>query len=79
MQETIGTLDLKIARLEHLLKVLRQQQVLSVAYPQHRANLIEQERQIQLQLQGLRQYRKSVTLTINELTGGLTDGIYHKQ
>ena len=79
MQETIGTLDLKIARLEHILKVLRQQQALSIAYPQHRAYLIDQDRQIQFQLQGLRQYRKSVALTINEFTGGLADGIYQKQ
>lgn len=79
MPETIGTLDLKIARLENLLKVLRQQQFLSLAYPQHRASLIEQDQQIQFQLQGLRQHRESVLLTINNLTGGLSDGNYQKQ
>ena len=79
MPETIGTLDLKIARLENLLKVLRQQQFLSIAYPQHQASLIEQDRQIQFQLQGLRQHRESVLLTINNLTGGLSDGNYQKQ
>jgi hypothetical protein len=79
MKETTGTLDLKIARLENQLKVLRQQQTLSQAYPQHRANLIEQDRQIQFQLQRLRQHRMRILPSINELTWRLLDGNYQKQ
>jgi hypothetical protein len=43
MQETLGTLNLKIARLEQHLKVLRQQQILSSAYPDYQANLARKE------------------------------------
>ncbi len=39
MKETIGTLNLKIARLEQRLQVLKQQQWLSNAYPQHQTHL----------------------------------------
>ncbi len=39
MSETVGTLDLKIARLERQLKLLEHQGVLSSAYPEHQEAL----------------------------------------
>ncbi|HXV98114.1 MAG TPA: hypothetical protein VEC93_06790 [Anaerolineae bacterium] len=39
MPETLGTLNLKIARLEQHLAVLKQQQHLSSAYPDHKTQL----------------------------------------
>lgn len=39
MSDTLGTLNLKIARLEQHLKVLREQQRLSNFYPAHKAHL----------------------------------------
>jgi hypothetical protein len=46
-RETAGSLDLKIAQLEHTLQVLAQQQVLSKPYPEHKVKLAERELQVQ--------------------------------
>jgi hypothetical protein len=53
MQETIGTLNLKIARLEQHLKVLKQQQFLSHTYPDYKANLVRKAQELQTQLKQL--------------------------
>ncbi len=47
MVETIGTLNLKIARLEQRLQVLKQQQQLSQPYPAHEAGLIREYVQLE--------------------------------
>ena len=57
MSETIGTLNLKIARLEHQVRVLNQQQLLSSIYPEHQAGLVQQILQVQIELSELMQYR----------------------
>ena len=61
MVETTGTLDLKIAQLERRLSVLKQQQVLSLAYPAHRARLVHEDCQLQRQLEQLTQRRQSLS------------------
>ncbi len=56
-QETVGTVDLKIAQLERRLKLLEQQQALSSPYPDYKAKLIQKKLHIQLQVQQLLQFR----------------------
>ena len=58
MSETIGTLELKIARLEQQLAVIRQQQRLSQAYPEHRAALLSEDRRLQSVLWQLNRRRQ---------------------
>lgn len=58
MPETIGTLELKIARLEQHLVVIRQQQRLSQAYPEHRAALMNEDRRLQAVLSHLNRRRQ---------------------
>ena len=58
MQETVGTLDLKIARLEHHIKVLHQQKNLGSAYPDFYNTLTEKYNQLQDQLAQLAQCRE---------------------
>jgi len=65
--ETIGTLNLKIARLGHRLYVLEQQQALSRAYPTHQINLTLECSQVRLQLERLTQHRQK--FLHNEYTG----------
>ena len=60
MPETVGTLDLKIARLKQRLKLLKQQQALSRSYPDHQNKLIQEDARVQFQLQQLIQYRKKL-------------------
>ena len=55
MSETIGTLALKIARLEQRLTVIRQQQRLSQAYPEYRATLLREDHYLQSVLGHLNQ------------------------
>ena len=52
---TQGQLELQVARLQQLLKLVEKQQLLSKPYPQHKARLIERHLEIQRQLQQLRQ------------------------
>ena len=63
MPETLGTLNLKIARLEQRLKVLEQQQSLSRAYPPHRAKLLREYTRLRLTLQQLTRCRQELLLT----------------
>lgn len=53
MNETVGTLNLKIARLEQQLQIIRQQQRLSSRYPEHWARLSRQGEQLQHRLSQL--------------------------
>jgi hypothetical protein len=57
MTETLGTLNLKIARLQQRLRVLDQQQQLSQPYPQHRLGLIRQSFNLRAELSALLQQR----------------------
>ena len=57
MEETVGTLNLKIARLEQHIKVLHQQRDLGSAYPDFCSNLTEKYNQLQAQLLQLAQWR----------------------
>lgn len=50
MLETSGTLNLKIARLEQRLAVLRQQERLSHTYPARKAELVREYLQLQSEL-----------------------------
>ena len=63
MAETLGTLDLKIARLEQRLAVLRQQQRLSSVYPDHEAALVREYRQLQILLGQLSERRQEFLKT----------------
>jgi hypothetical protein len=56
--ETMGTLNLKIARLEQYLRVLSQQQYLSNPYPDHQANLIREYGRLERRLGELIQRRQ---------------------
>lgn len=55
--ETVGMLDLKIARLKHRLRVLEQDQAMSRPYPIYQARLAQENLQLQLQLRQLIQCR----------------------
>lgn len=50
LPETVGPLNLKLARLEHDLKVLEQQQAMSNTYPTCQASLAQEYVRLQLQL-----------------------------
>src|SRR5687768_15942604 len=76
MEETVGTLNLKIARLEQKLQLLQKQRLLSKPYPDHLAHLILQDFQACAQLQNLleNQARKSsseLVLNFPEVTNSL--------
>lgn len=60
VQETVGTLNLKIARLNYRLRVLQQDQAMSCPYPAYQANLIQEYLQLQLQLHQLIHYRHEI-------------------
>jgi hypothetical protein len=75
MSETIGTLNLKIARLKMRLSLLEQQQALSGPYPYHQSQLIQEGAQVRFQLHQLRQYREELLRQVtNYMTGRLVDG-----
>lgn len=57
MTETLGMLDLKIAKLENQLHLLIKQQALSRAYPAHLADLSQRGAQTRAQLRQLIQRR----------------------
>ena len=57
MEETVGTLNLKIAQLEQKLQLLQKQRLLSRPYPDHFARLTLQDFQTRSQLQNLLEYR----------------------
>ena len=54
--ETVGTLNLKIARLEHRLRVLEQRQAMSHPYPTYQANFTQEYLQLQLESHQLIHY-----------------------
>jgi hypothetical protein len=60
MSETLGTLNLKIARLEQQLWVLQQRQFLSTPYPNHRDNLIKESWRVEAALGELVKYRQQL-------------------
>jgi metal-responsive CopG/Arc/MetJ family transcriptional regulator len=75
MPETIGTLNLKIARLESRLNLLEKQQVLSSAYPNHQINLVREISKVRFQLHQLIQYREKLLQRDNDCrTERLLDG-----
>ena len=65
MPETVGTLNLKIARLMQRLKVLEEQQAMSKTYPQHLRKLIQEGLAVQFQLHQLIQYRAELLSQLN--------------
>lgn len=65
MQETVGTLDLKIARLERYLNVLKQQQAMSRMYPGHQAHLVREDAQMRAQLRQLIRCREELLQQVN--------------
>ena len=67
MPETLGTLNLKIARLEQWLKVLEYQQAMSQAYPEYQAKLDQECARLKSQLLRLIQYRRHLLLTSQEI------------
>lgn len=58
MLETLGLLDLKIARLNHRLRILEQQLILSHPYPHHQVMLNFEYSRTRLQLERLVQQRQ---------------------
>ncbi len=78
MAETLGTLELKIFRLQHQLKVLQQQQQLCAAYPDYQAHLAQKMLRVQSQLTELVQYREELSYRI-DLIEGAFDGNRQKQ
>ena len=60
MEETVGTLDLKITRLEQQLKIIRHQQILSSAYLDYKLRLIEKDAELQAKLDQLIKYREQL-------------------
>jgi hypothetical protein len=59
--ETLGTLNLKIARLEQFLKVLDQQLAMSNPYPDYQVELKQHYTRIESHLGRLVQYRRRLT------------------
>jgi hypothetical protein len=63
MPETMGTLELKIARLEQRLQVLQQQRRLSSTYPHYQAHLNREYLQIEAVLDELVRRRQELLQT----------------
>jgi hypothetical protein len=66
MAETIGTVDLKIARLERQMQVIEQQLALARMYPNRSQQLILKGSIIQSQLDQLLKRRRNLIVTDNE-------------
>ena len=62
MQDSIGAIDLQIARLQRQLNVLRQRRQLCQPYPEHLAQFTTIEHQVQNQLVQLSQHRQQIRL-----------------
>jgi hypothetical protein len=60
MNETIGTLNLKIARMQHQLAILQQQQSLGRAYPDFQITLRQKMTELENQLRQLIQRREEL-------------------
>ena len=63
MVETVGTLDLKIARLEQSLKLLKKRWRLSLTYPDYQARLVLEVGELEYQLYQLKKYRNEILTT----------------
>jgi hypothetical protein len=70
MPETVGTLNLKIARLQNHLKDLEQRQVLSRPYPQLHGELSQQKVKAQLLLLFMQRYREDLLAQTAPNTAG---------
>jgi hypothetical protein len=79
MPETVGMLNLKIARLERRLKVLAQQQAMSSAYPAHQDHLAQEYVRLQLQTDQLRRRCQEILQLSSaaRLSEGEKDVRYH--
>jgi hypothetical protein len=60
MRETEGMLALKIALIEHRLKVLEQRQVLSSSYPAYQTHLAREHLELHKQLVQLTRRRQNI-------------------
>jgi hypothetical protein len=60
VMETIGTLNLKIARLQQHLTVLASRQRLSEPYPEHQQRLRQEARQTQAQLDAFMEMQQAL-------------------
>jgi hypothetical protein len=58
MPETLGTIELRMARLERRLRVLQQQYTLSSPYPGHQARIYQEYTQTKFELNQLAQQRQ---------------------
>ena len=67
MPETIGTLNLKIIRLRHYLRLLEQKQQMSSTYPVLQARLAQEALQIQFQLIQLTEQREQLLIEQNNI------------
>ena len=75
MEETIGTLNLKIARLQQQLSVLRQRQNLGRAYPDFQVVLRRKRTEIERQLRTLIKSREELSHRVRQnLKEGIFDG-----
>lgn len=70
MEETVGTLNLKIAQLEQKLQRLQNQRRLSRSYPDHLARLSRQDHQTRSQLQRLLEDRARFLNQLSNERGG---------
>ncbi|MBN1994648.1 MAG: hypothetical protein JW953_18255 [Anaerolineae bacterium] len=73
MPETIGTLNLKIARLTSQLQVLEQQQRLSSLYPDHQSKLIREDLKVRFQLQQLLTCRAEI---LQRVSGYMSERLF---
>lgn len=74
MQETVGTLALKIARLQQQLHVLQQQQQLGKPYPQFQADLLRRQLLVEHQLGQLVQNKEELQHVIQNIPEGAFNG-----
>lgn len=79
MQETVGTLTLKIARLQQQLQLLQQQQHLGKAYPKVQADLLRRQLLVEHQLGQLMQNKEELQHVIHNFPQGAFDGEFAGQ
>ena len=74
MQETVGTLTLKITRLQQQLQVLQRQQHLGKAYPEIEAKLAHRQLMVEHQLRELMQNKEELQ---NHVTQYFSKGAFN--
>ena len=74
MSETIGTVDLKIIRLEHYLELIKQRRQLSLAFPDYQLRLIREADELEYQLYQLKKYRDEILTTTERSSYGTING-----